>query len=256
VDEITSPLVDEQDDEVHLGVVLSDGVGHLLHQDRLAGLGRRHDQPALPLAQRRDQVHHAHRQVARGGFQLHALVRVAGAQVVEGDAVLGLVRLVAVDALHLEQRQVPLALLGRAHLPQHRVAGAQVEALDLAGRDVDVVRAVQVVPVLRAEEAVPFRENLQHALAPEHDLGVQQVLLDAVDKVLLAEPRVVRDVEPFGHLVQLGDALGFYGCDVHVGLRMRPRVPRVRGCDPARSAGVCSGGNGGGARKRAECARC
>ena len=66
-------------------------------------------------------------------LQLDALLRVARAQVVEGDAVLGLLRIVAVDLLDLQQREVALALLGRADLAHHRVAGAQVEALDLDG---------------------------------------------------------------------------------------------------------------------------
>src|SRR3712207_9291293 len=64
-------------------------------------------------------------------------------------------------------------------------------------------RPVQVVPVLRAQEAVALGKDLQHTLAPQHHLAVEQVLLDAVDEVLLAEPRVVGDVEPFRHLVEL-----------------------------------------------------
>src|SRR2546422_8100668 len=44
-------------------------------------------------------------------------------------------------------REIALALLGRPDLAHDRVAGAEIEPLDLAGRDVDVVRAVEVVPV-------------------------------------------------------------------------------------------------------------
>ena len=36
-------LVDEQYNKVHLGVVGGDGVGHLLQQDGLTGLGLGHD---------------------------------------------------------------------------------------------------------------------------------------------------------------------------------------------------------------------
>jgi hypothetical protein len=148
--------------------------------------------------------------------------------------VLGLLRLVAVDALHLEQRQVAFALLGGTDLPEHRVAGAQVEALDLAGGDVDVVRAVQVVPVLRAQEAVPLGKDLQHAFAAQDDLRVEQVLLDPVDQVLLAQPRVVGDVQTLRHLVQLSDGLGLKCRDVHELLRM---ALRNGGTDDPRAAG-------------------
>ena len=101
-------------------MVLGDGVRQLLHQDRLAGLGRGHDQPALALADRRQQVDHAHGEVALLGLQAEPLVRIARLQVVERDPVLGLLRLLVVDGLDLEQREVALALLGRADLPHAR----------------------------------------------------------------------------------------------------------------------------------------
>ena len=50
VGDFLGPLVDQQHDQHDLRVVLADGVGQLLHQDGLAGLGRRHDQGALALA--------------------------------------------------------------------------------------------------------------------------------------------------------------------------------------------------------------
>jgi hypothetical protein len=78
----------------------------------------------------------------------------------------GAIRVVSVDPLDFQKRQVPLALLGRPHLPENGIARTQVESLDLAGADVDIVGAVQIVPVLRAEEPVPFGEHLQHAFTP------------------------------------------------------------------------------------------
>ena len=46
------PLVDQQDEQVHLGVILGDGGGDLLEQDRLARPRRGDDQAALALADR------------------------------------------------------------------------------------------------------------------------------------------------------------------------------------------------------------
>src|SRR3989449_4164266 len=85
-------------------------------------------------------------------------------------------------------REIALALLGRPDLAHDRVASAEIEPLDLAGRDVDVVRAVEVVPVGAAEEAVAFRKDLEHALAAENRVGIEERLLDAEDEILLAEP--------------------------------------------------------------------
>src|SRR4029077_6410125 len=103
-------------------------------------------------------------------FQLDAPFRVARTQVVERDAVLGLFWLVPIDDLDLQQREVALAFLGRPDLTHDRVAGAQVEPLDLAGRDVDVVGAVQIVPVRAAEEAISFGEDLEYALPSQHSV--------------------------------------------------------------------------------------
>jgi hypothetical protein len=83
-----------------------------------------------------------------------ALVGIERREVVEED--LALARafgLLEVDRLDLEQREVALAVLGRADLPGDGVAGAQVEAADLRGRDVDVVGPGQIVVVGRAQEA-------------------------------------------------------------------------------------------------------
>jgi hypothetical protein len=196
-------------------MVLDDAVRDLLHQHRLARLRRRDDEAALALADGRHQVHQPHRQVARLVLQLEPLFRVARPQVVEGDAVLGLVRIVAVDLLDLQQREVALALLGRADLAHDRVARAQVETLDLRRADVDVVGSVQVVPVLRAQEAVALRQDLQHALAAQDDIAVEQVLFDAEDQVLLTQARVVRDVELLCHFMELGNGLALQLGDVH-----------------------------------------
>src|SRR2546427_12048675 len=73
-----------------------------------------------------------------------------------------LFRSLAVDGFDLEERQVTFAFLGRSHLPHDRVAGAEVEPLDLAGRHVDVVGAVQVIPIGAAQEAVALGRSEEH----------------------------------------------------------------------------------------------
>ena len=60
VGDLFGALVHQDDHEVHLGVVQLDGLGHLLDDHRLAGLGRGNDEAALPLA------HGATRSMTRG----------------------------------------------------------------------------------------------------------------------------------------------------------------------------------------------
>ncbi len=158
-------------------MVLDDGVGELLEEDGLARLGRRDDEAALTHADGTEDVHHPHREVAVFALELDAPLGVAGPQVVERDTVLRLLRLVAVHHFDLQQGEVALPFLGRPHLTHDRIPGAQIEALDLARGDVDVVGPVQVIPVGTAQEAVTFGQDLEDALAPQHGVGVEQRLL-------------------------------------------------------------------------------
>ena len=187
VRDLLGTLVDEQHDEVHVRVILENRVRELLEKDSLTGLRRRDDQHALALADRGHQVQDTHRDVAVLRLQLQPVLRIAGAEIVERDAVLGGLGIPAVHFLDLEQSQVAFPLLGRANPAENGISGAKIEALDLRGRDVNVVRPIQVVPVLAAQETVALREDLQNSFAAQDDVGIEQVLLDAEDQVLLTK---------------------------------------------------------------------
>ena len=53
-------LVDEKDDERDFGVIVGDGVGHLLQQDRFARARRRDNESALSLADGGDEIDDPH----------------------------------------------------------------------------------------------------------------------------------------------------------------------------------------------------
>ena len=147
-----------------------DRVRDVLQHHRLAGLGRCHQQAALALADRRDDVDDAAGDVLLGldvALEDHRLVREQRRQVLEQDLVLGVLGRLAVDLVDLDQREVALAVLRRADLALDRVAGVQVEAADLRRRDVDVVGAGEVRRLGRAQEAEAVGQHLQHAVAED-----------------------------------------------------------------------------------------
>ena len=80
----------------------------------------------------------------------------------------------AVDGLDAQQGEIALRFLGRADLALHDVAVAQAEAANLAGADVDVVGAGQIVVFRAAQEAEAVGEDFQDAFAVH-----QAVLADA-----------------------------------------------------------------------------
>ena len=79
----------------------------------LPAFGRRHDQGALPLADRHDQVDHPGGQLVAGGLQAQPLVRVQRGELGELGALLGLLDRLAVDAVEADQRVELLPLVGR-----------------------------------------------------------------------------------------------------------------------------------------------
>jgi hypothetical protein len=49
----------------------------------------------------------------------------------------------------------------------------------------------------------------------KHDVGLEQVLLDLENEILLTESGGAVDLETFGHLLELGDGFSLQLCDVH-----------------------------------------
>ncbi len=81
--DLLGALVQEEDHQPALGVVAGHGGGELLEQHRLAGLRRGHDQAALALADRCEQIGDASGQAGGGVLQADAAVRVERGEVAE-----------------------------------------------------------------------------------------------------------------------------------------------------------------------------
>ncbi len=198
------PLVDQQHDDCDLRMILGDRVGHLVKQDCLSRARGRHDDAALAFANRCHDIDDAHAEIAVLRLESEPLIGILWAQVVERDAILGLLGIFRVDALDLEQREVPFPRLGRPYLSTDLVSRSQAESLYLRRRDVDVVRPREVAPVLAPQKPVPLGQNLQYAITVQHDVGIEQILLDLEDEILLPETRGAVNLEPVGHLLELG----------------------------------------------------
>ena len=168
-------------------MVLGDRVGDLLEDDRLSRFGRRDDEPALSFPHRRQQIDDARSEVPVLRLEVELGDRVKRGQVFEEGLLFRHLRALEVDRLHPQQREVALAVLGRPHLPLDGVAGAQIEALDLGRRNVDVVGAGQVVVVRGTQEPIALGQNLQHAGGEDQPVLVGLGFKDLEDQVLLSD---------------------------------------------------------------------
>lgn len=83
------------------------------------------------------------------------------------------------------------------------IAGAQVEAADLARGDIDVIRARQVGAVCTAQEAKTIGQDFQHTVAKDifTTLGVR--LEDGKNNVFLVRPSQIFQPHGFAELDQL-----------------------------------------------------
>ena len=131
-------------------------------------------------------------------LHLQPLVGIERRQVVEIDLVARLVRVLEIDRVDLQQREVALAFFRRTDMAFDGVAGAQAEAADLRGRDVDVVRAGEVVRFRRAQEAEAVGENLDDAFADDVDFLLRELFEDREHQLLLAHGAGVFDFLFFG----------------------------------------------------------
>ena len=113
-------------------MIVGDGVGDRLHEHRFTGLGLGDDQRTLPLADRREEIHDAAREVVVAvARETEFFAREKRGHEFELYAVADVLRFQSVDVRHAHQREILLALFGRADRAGHRVARLQSEELDL-----------------------------------------------------------------------------------------------------------------------------
>ena len=212
------PLVDQENDQVALGVIGGDGVGDVLQQHRLAGARWRHDQRTLALADRRDDVDDPRRQILLGDvLVLHPqpLVGIERREVVEVDLVAGLFGVFEIDGAHLQKSEVALALLRAADFALDGIAGTQAEAADLGGRNINVVGAGEVVRLWRPQKAETVLEDLDDAFADDVDLVLGELFENCEHQLLLAHGRGILDVLLLGKNQQFGGGFGLQVLELH-----------------------------------------
>src|SRR5215471_11495107 len=204
--------VKQDDHEVTLGVVLGDRVGDGLQDQRLARLRRRHDETALALADRGDQVDDPRRQVGRVGLQPQPLLRVQRHELGELRTGPRLLRVETVDLVEPDQGVEllpPLALAWLADRALDNVPLAQAVLAHLRERDVHVVGSRQVAGGADERIVVEHVEDPgdrdQHVVLGDHGLGIAAAL--AAPAVAVAEPVPVAAPAPAIGLVVTTAAL-------------------------------------------------
>src|SRR5690606_18619424 len=110
---------------------------------------------ALALSDRVHQVHDAPGEIILSSLQPDLFLRIERCKVLKERSFASHVRMLKVDRLDFDQREVPLSILGRTDLTGNRITGSKVKLAYLRRRNIDIVRPGQVVIFGSAEKAKP-----------------------------------------------------------------------------------------------------
>ena len=166
-------------------MVLRDGVRHLLEKDRLADARRCHDEAALSEADWREEVHHAHRRLARRRLKDDAARRECWREVFEVDDTRGLAGRLAVHRHDAAERKEAVLVARVANRAHHGVARAECVAANLLLGDEHVLGAGEEVRLRAAEETVAFLHDFQTARG-HHGAATIQVGTNRAEDDLVA----------------------------------------------------------------------
>ena len=83
--------------------------------------------------------------------------RIKRREIVEENLVSCFLRWLEVDRIDFDQREIAFAFFRRSDLARNGVSGTKIEAANLRGRNIDVVRTRQIVVLRRAQEAETIR---------------------------------------------------------------------------------------------------
>jgi len=135
---------------------------------------------------------------------MERLAREQRGEVLEQRLVLRRFGRLTVDRGDLRQREIALAGFRRTDATGQVVAGAQVEAADLARRDVGVVGTSEVRSIGRTQEAETIGQDFQHALRGDALAVTREHLEQGEDHFLLAHARhAFGDAQLVGDIQQL-----------------------------------------------------
>ena len=155
-------LIHQQNDQMSFRMIVGNGFGDFFDKRRLAGLGRGDNQATLPLADRRDQVEHSHRQVRIPGRQLQPFSRIYACELGElGNArilvwVYPVHQFNASELIRLSAATTPAPIVSRTGSSRNLNALPQPEVLDQISRNKDIVWRGQIVALRVTKKAEPF----------------------------------------------------------------------------------------------------
>ena len=130
-----------------------DRMRDVLQENCFTRARRRHDQSTLALAERRDDIDDARREILDRrifDLKLQPLRRIERRQVIKVTLVLGFFGIFEIDVGDFEKGEIALAIFGRANLAFDRISGSECKSADLRGRHVNIIGTGKIVGFRRS----------------------------------------------------------------------------------------------------------
>ena len=131
-------LIDKKYDEIRLGIALKNGLGNIFQERRLSGFRRGDDHASLSLADRADEVYNPRRPGSVRPLQLDPLIREDRSHILKNRAVSRFLGGSVIDHRDMKKRTVLFTLRAIPLFAGDHIAGLQIEAADLGGRNIDI----------------------------------------------------------------------------------------------------------------------
>ena len=195
-------FIDQQNDQIALWVVLFDRIGDILQQNGFTSPWRRHDQTTLAFTNGRHQIDDTCRAVLdRRIIHLHreTFVGVEWRKVFKCNLVPCFFGRLKVDFGHFSQCKVTFGIIRRLDQTFDRVPRAQRMLADHLGRNINIIRARQVVCLGRAQEPEAVLQYFQHTIARDFPPFIRAFAQDLEHHLAFTHRRCVFDLKLFGH---------------------------------------------------------
>ena len=169
-------FVNEQNDEIDLGVIEANRIGYILEKGCLSSFGLRNNHASLSLSNGGKQVHQPRAHRTSSCAQVEPFLWEKWCQKFEWHPVFNPFGRAPIDAFDVHKRVIFLANSRRANSSDHGITRLKTKLLELLGRDVDIVGRVQVVIVSRAQKCISFGLHFNDALSLDQPVKIKSML--------------------------------------------------------------------------------
>ena len=155
-------LVNEKNDQMHVLVILQNGLGNVFEKGGLTCLRRGNDHASLSLSDRTDQIYNTHGCGSARTFHDQTLIRENGGHVLEIVSLLTFAWMETIDGCHIQKGTEFLTLGLDPDISLDNISGLQIKSPDLGRGNINVILTGKIV--LASDEAEAIRHNFQNTV--------------------------------------------------------------------------------------------